>query len=132
MTAPIAIRKLKVDKSSKRTVVVQFWAPERVASDEWRCPYEVRGGGLRGLKYSYGVDSMQALGLVFQAVRNDLEALKEATWFDIPLQGCFPSFVPFVGDIEVTRRIEKMIDQELRANLKSLKLKYERSQKKSG
>ena len=52
-------------------MVVEIGRPFQ-ANPEWRCPYRIRGAGLRRTRYACGEDAIQALLLSFVAVRAEL------------------------------------------------------------
>jgi len=113
--------------------LVQLGEPEQVAKHEWRCPYEIRGAGARGVKYAYGVDALQALSLAFQGIRALVDSLPhDLDWMGEPIELAFPRMIPYFGSNKFTRRLQKMVDQELAANLKLQEERYQRRHAKRG
>ena len=108
----IARRELTRVKSKLR-VVVEVGAPRQRAEAEWACPYRIRGLRLRGIKHAYGVDPMQALQLVQQAIWRDLKPYeRDLRWFGQRGSGFYRCFPPYFGR-GFMKRVERMIDREV-------------------
>ena len=95
-------------------VVVRIGRPYRRRTGEWACPFRVRGAGSQRLKQVYGFDAFQALQLVFQGIRNELESREyRVTWGGLGLDTILPRPVPAFGDEAFTARMNGLIDREL-------------------
>jgi hypothetical protein len=88
--------------------------PYRRRTGEWACPFQVKGAGPQHIKEARGIDAFQALHLVFQGVRKELESKEyEVTWLDLDLDTVLPRWVPAFGDRAFTARLNKLIDSEM-------------------
>ena len=96
--------------------------PRRRRTGEWACPYRIRGLRRRRARRAFGEDAVQALELVFQAIRLELEPYgSELSWVGEPGE---TGFARFFGDIfgpAVSRRIGRLIDRELEKEGRRLK-----------
>jgi hypothetical protein len=110
--APIATRTLSVVGHPRRRVVVEIGAPFQV-DPEWRCPYRIRGAGLRRARYACGEDAVQALLLSFVAVRAELlsSGMPLAWLSDQPGDVGFPSLAPMHAGFTFQRRVERLMEQ---------------------
>ena len=62
-------------------VLVEIGIPRRRAETEQACPYRIRGLGRRGIRYAFGIDAVQVLQLVQQAIWYDLRPHgRERSW----------------------------------------------------
>lgn len=98
--------------------------PEQISESEWRCSFEIKGKRGIKLKYAYGLDAIQSLIVAFQGIRNAINKLpKVVTWEGNPVEMAFPLFVPCYGEVKFTRKIENLIDKQLKLNLMKAKRK---------
>ena len=69
---PIAERELEAEAAGGevRPVFARFGRPERdpAPGGDWQCAFQITGLGEDDVEYAFGVDSVQALQLAFQAV----------------------------------------------------------------
>ena len=69
---PIAVRELEAAGAGDelRPVFVRFGRPERdpAPGGDWQCAFQITGLGEDDVECAFGVDSVQALQLAFQAV----------------------------------------------------------------
>ncbi|MGH7267313.1 MAG: DUF6968 family protein [Candidatus Rokuibacteriota bacterium] len=123
--AVVGARRLR-RPGSRRTVLVRVGMPRRSGRD-WVVPFQLRGLAPSRIRYSYGVDALQALMLAFEGIRVTLETRGKAlTWLGEPGESGFYRFVPDLGIPPVRRRPEKAIDREMRAFLRKLERRYRR------
>ncbi len=95
-------------------VVVRIGQPYRRRTGEWACPFRVNGGGRQRLKWALGVDAFQALQLVFQGIRVELQSKPyTVTWEGTGLDTVLPRPLPAFGDEAFTARIIRMVDREM-------------------
>jgi len=76
----IAERKLLLrgDAASDREVVVLLGKPLPFPdSNDYYCPYQIKGIGEEKVKYLGGVDAFQAIGFAMQALGAELQVLNE-------------------------------------------------------
>src|SRR5882672_10246463 len=72
-------------------VLVRIGSPRRRQTGEWACPFEVTGLGRQRLKHALGIDAFQAVQLVFQAIRVELQSKKhKVTWLGLGLETILP------------------------------------------
>src|SRR4051794_27281540 len=120
---PIATRVLtRLD--GKSPLVVEIGAPRQRRTGEWECPYRIRGlkpkPGRR--RRALGEDAVQALELVLQAIRLDLEQRPETlTFTGEPGEVGFSQFYPDVFGPVVRQRVIRTIDRELEREGRRLK-----------
>ncbi len=94
--------------------MVRIGLPYRRRTGEWACPFQVRGAGPQHIKEARGIDAFQALHLVFQGVRKELESKKwDVTWAGLDLDNALPRPVPAFGDRAFTARLNRLIDREM-------------------
>jgi hypothetical protein len=110
----IATRTLALIKSGD-AVCVELERPARRASGEYRCRFRIRGMGRPRLGRAFGEDSMQALMLAFEAMRQTLDPLASRLSCDgEPRQLGFYRFVPDIFGEPATRRIHAALDRAIR------------------
>ena len=109
---------------SKSPVLVEIGTPRRRADAEWACPYRIRGlgPGQGRIRYISGIDPVQALQLVQQAIWHDLKPYeRELSWLG---ERGWTGFYRFYG-INLARghmkRVEKAIDREIADEVRRLK-----------
>ena len=110
--------------NGKPPIVVEIGSPRQRRTGEWECPYHIRGlkpkAGRR--RRALGHDAVQALELVLQAIRLELELHGEKlTWNGEPGEIGFPQFYPDIFGPVVRRRVTRMIDRELAREGRRLK-----------
>lgn len=94
---PIAVRELEAEaaEGEVRSVFARFGRPERdpAPGGDWQCAFQITGLGEDDVQYAFGVDSVQALQLAFQAAGAQLFAAggtgRSITWLGMPDLG-FP------------------------------------------
>lgn len=119
-TAPIATRHLARSDTGAR-VTVQLGRPRRRRTGEYECPCRVRGLGPARIGRALGEDSVQALQLVFEAVRLELEPHAAIlTWFGAHGETGFPRDVPYSLGSRFRKRVETTIDHEIEREARRL------------
>jgi hypothetical protein len=72
--------------------VVEIGQPRKTKGhDDFHCPYRIRGIGDETVRGAYGVDAVQALQLVSQAVAAQLFRHPDLTWLGMPGNGFPPA-----------------------------------------
>jgi hypothetical protein len=100
--------------TSGSPVLIEIGIPRRRAEAEWACPYRIRGIGRRGIRYAFGVDAVQALQLVQQAIWHDLKPHeRELSWLgERGWTGFYRFYGVNLGQAHM-RRVERAIDREI-------------------
>ena len=108
----VATRTMSVVGHLRRRVVVEIGRPFQ-ANPEWRCPYRIRGAGLRRARYACGEDAVQALLLSFVAVRAELlsTGVPLAWLSEQPGDVGIPSLAPTHAGFTFQRRVERLMDR---------------------
>ena len=111
--SPIATRHLaRTDTGA--AVIVQLGRPRRRRTGEFECRYRVRGVGRTKVGRALGEDSVQALQLVFEAVRVELEPHSPTlAWYGEPGETGFPYYVPYSLGGRFRKRLEAMVSREI-------------------
>jgi hypothetical protein len=110
--------------NGKPPIVVEIGTPRQRRTGEWECPYRIRGLKPKAgtLRRALGEDAVQALELVLQAIRLELEQHGEKlTWTGEPGDVGFPQFYPDIFGPVVRRRVIRGIDRELAREGRRLK-----------
>jgi hypothetical protein len=74
--AVIAERALRSSKV-KREVHIKIGCPQKTPADDFIVPYQIVGAGDEEIRFAAGLDSIQALQLVFQMISADIHLLDE-------------------------------------------------------
>jgi hypothetical protein len=120
----------------KSPLVVEIGIPRRRRTGEWECPYRIRGLKAKSPRRALGEDAVQALELVLQSIRVELEPYSSnLTWTGDPGEIGFPPFYPDIFGPVVRGRVTSLIDRELaregrRLKRRSIKLGLEPKPKK--
>jgi hypothetical protein len=82
---------------------------------DWECPFRIEGVGRRAVQYGYGVDAFQALTTALEGIRVTLERSgKRLSWIGGHRgDSGFERPVPSALGLEVSRRLNRMIDREV-------------------
>jgi hypothetical protein len=117
----IARRRLRRIKG-KSPVIVEIGVPRRRKTGEWECPYRIRGVKTKNPQRALGEDAVQALELVLQWIRLELEPHSSGlTWTSEPGEIGFHQFYPDIFGPVVRRRVTRLIDRELAREGRRLK-----------
>jgi hypothetical protein len=128
----IAERKLTTAGVRPKAITITLGKPRLPKGErDWECPFRISGSGIRVLENGYGVDSMQAVTNALQGIRYFLDKSgKSFEWFGIPINGGgFQRFIPWYGDSRFTRRLEKLIDVELKREVARLRRRHEKKRR---
>lgn len=111
----IAIRDLA--STTGDALQMQLGCPEALAADEWRCAFRLVKDGFGTTKFAYGVDGLQALVQAIAGLRSEVEAHDPPlSWLGgDPGDVGLPRFVPVYLGFEFSRKIEAMIEEEVRS-----------------
>jgi len=129
--AVIGERRLTTRTARPKPVTVTLGKPRLPRGErDWECPFRISGGGIRVLEYGYGVDAIQAVVNALQGIRTFLDKSgKSFDWHGTRMDdGGFQRLIPWYGDSRFTRRLEKLVDSELRREVASLRRRQERRQ----
>lgn len=100
-------------------LTIEIGAPRRRRTGEWECPYRIRGLRSGRTRWVLGEDAVQALELVFQVIRLELEPYgTDLSWTGEPGDIGFHRFFPDACGLAVRRRIGRLIDRELSGEVK--------------
>lgn len=123
----IAERTLERRDSPHSTLVVSLGKPRRTkGTNDWECPFRIRGSGMRRVEYGRGVDAFQALTMALEGIRYYLDR----SGMLLGWQGVFEDQTGFqrvipLSEPAVTRRMERVVDREFLLGLKRLKQQHE-------
>jgi hypothetical protein len=123
----IAERRLHIRGAPLRTVVVSLGKPRKIrGSSDWQCPFRIEGAGIHQHERGCGIDAFQALTMALEGIRYFLDRSPESlVWGGvIENHSGFQRIIPLVPDLGETRRLERMVDQELRRRLKRLEQRH--------
>jgi hypothetical protein len=127
----IGRRRLQVMGARRQVVTVSLGKPRRTQGTlDWECPFRISGAGVNLVEYGYGIDSMQALATALEGIRYMLDKTgKPLSWAEMDGETGFQRWIPFWGDSVERRRLERLIEREMRSYVKRLK---ERRKKRRG
>ena len=128
----IGKRRLTTRGVRPKPVIVSLGKPRLPkGTRDWECPFRITGGGIRVLEGGYGVDAMQAIQNALQGIRHFLDKSgKSFDWLGIGIEVGFPRSIPSFGDSRFTRRLEKLVDGELKRNLANLRRRHQARHKR--
>ena len=130
--AVIAERRLHRRDSPRRTVVVSLGKPRRTkATQDWECPFQIRGSGMRRVEYGRGIDAFQALTMALEGIRYFLDRSRmPLAWTGVIGDTGFQRVIPLLPEPGGTRRMERLVDREMRLRLKELKRRHARRRRR--
>jgi hypothetical protein len=111
----IVSRTIEIVGADGGEVIVEVAKPYPNPKGDWSCEFRIRGLGDGRARAIHGVDGMQALQLVFVAIRGHLQMYADRlAWLGEPLEGDmgFPQPIPSHLGPEFTQRIEDLIERE--------------------
>jgi len=111
----IIARRILVNRDSRRRVIVSIGLPTYIGDGwDWVCPFKIRGLGHPIHDHAHGIDALQALQLVSLGIRKTLEDKRcPLAWLGDPFwQSGFPSPLSGLGDPELVRRLETLVQKE--------------------
>ena len=128
----IGKRRLTTRGARPKPVIVSLGKPRLPRGErDWECPFRITGGGIRVLEYGYGVDSMQALQNALQGIRHALDKSgKSLDWMTTGTTG-FQRSIPWYGDSRFTKRMERLVDAELKREAVRLRRRHQARQKRN-
>lgn len=126
----VASRILSLDGSEAK-ITASLFLPYRdeLFDDIWTCRYAIRGAGIRVRGHARGEDSLQALFLAADAMRNELDSIENdrgvrLKWI-IGDHGV-PLMVPIYLSAVSRRKIAKTIQLEIHASIERAKTRSRR------
>ena len=125
----IAERSLRRRGSPRQAVVVSLGRPRRTSgTQDWECVFQIRGAGTRLVEYGRGIDAFQALTMALEGIRNFLDRSRMPLAWPGVLDDHtgFQRVIPLLPEPGGTRRMERLVDRELRQRLDRLKRRHER------
>jgi hypothetical protein len=125
----IAERTLHWRDSPERKVVVSLGKPRRTrGTPDWECPFRIHGVGIRGIKYGRGVDAFQAVTTSLQGIRYflDRSGIRLAWTGIFDDQTGFQQIMPLLPEADVGRRLERLVEREMKRRLDELRRRHER------
>jgi hypothetical protein len=106
---PVAVRRLR-EPGTGQVIVLRIDRPRRSGRD-WVCWFELSGGVNSRIGRAYGVDGVQALFLVFRAIRKEVEN-RGYSWVGLPAELGFPRCADGV-DLQTLRSAEQALDRTM-------------------
>src|SRR5688572_14182455 len=122
----LGTRRLHVTGKPRQIVTVSLGKPRPTpGTPDWECPFRIRGAGINRVDYGYGVDAIQALIGALVGIPVAIgETEHSVSWFEMPADLFFPRARPYWGDVAATRRIERLVDREIRREGKRLEERH--------
>ena len=98
--AVIAERSLQRRDSPRRTVVVSLGKPRRTkGTQDWECPFQIRGSGMRRVEYGRGIDAFQALTMALEGIRYFLDRSRmPLAWTGVRDDTGFQRLIPLLPE----------------------------------
>jgi len=130
----IAERTLTTAGVRPKTITITLGKPRLPKGErDWECPFRIAGGGIRVLENGYGVDSMQSVTNALQGIRYFLDKSgKSFEWLGVPMDdGGFQRFIPWYGDSRFTRKLEKLVDSEVKREGTRLRRRHKKTPRAS-
>ena len=112
----IIARRILVNRDSRRRVIVSIGLPTYIGDGwDWVCPFKISGLGHPIHDQVHGIDALQALQLVSLGIRKTLENKRcPLAWLGDPFwQSGFPTLLSGLGDPELVRRLETLVQKEI-------------------
>lgn len=124
----IAVREFTARRARRKVpVTVRIGTPYPRPTGEWACPFEVTGLGRKRLRHCFGFDAFQALQLVPQAIRAELQKDgANVTWLGLDLEVVLPRPVPAITPAQAVR-LNTLIEKELARFLRVAERRFTRS-----
>jgi hypothetical protein len=96
---------------------------------DWACDYHVTGVGMRRPRQAFGVDAFQALILAIESIRRTLDRTDiEFQWVtQVPGDTGFPRYLDSGYGLKLRRRLERLVDKEIRRYGAALARKVKRA-----
>ena len=112
----VIARRVLVNRDTRRRVTVSIGSPTHIGDGwDWVCPYKISGLGHPIHDHVHGIDALQALQLVSLGIRKTLENKRcPLAWLGDPFwQSGFPTLLSGLGDPELGRRLETLVQKEI-------------------
>ena len=125
--AVIAERRLHTRETPPRLVIVSLGRPRKTrGSPDWECPFRIEGAGVNRIEHGFGVDAFQALTMALEGIRYvlDRSGLSLAWPGVLEHHTGFQRVIPLIFEKGGTRRLERVVERELRRQLEHLKDKH--------
>ena len=113
----IFLQRYMIADGESEEISVEIDRPVRVAEMEYTCEFRIKkDASVLVASYAVGADEVQAVMIVFEAIRDSLKSnLPAATWYGLPIDIAFPRTIPYAAGVETYREIEEAVDEMLRA-----------------
>ena len=124
----VATRRLSLIGTKGKIVIVKIGKPRKLGGEEWACPFFIDGLGVQKIVYGHGFDAIQALVMALEGIRTVLEKTgKRLSWADgeAGLTG-FSRFVPIFYGLKFMKRVDRLIDREVRSFARAAERKHRR------
>lgn len=111
----IAERRLTLVGDGRASLRIRVGKPRKDrATGDFFCPYSIDGLGDGQVGQAWGIDSMQALQNVHQAIRVELEPHAGTVQWEGGQEGWlgFPKVIPSLFGPEFTRHLEHLVERE--------------------
>lgn len=118
----IAERRLVADDPGIGAVIVSLGTPRHNGSEEWECPFRIKGRGLKIVEFGRGVDAMQALTTALDGIRYFLDQTNLAlSWENgIPNHTGFQRSITIALGATFAKRLERLVDREIARHVRTL------------
>ncbi len=107
----IGERRLTMRGARAKRVTVKLGTPRLPKGEQdWECPFQITGGGIRIFQFGYGCDAIQAIQTALGGIRYYLDKSgKSFEWFGLGIEVGFPRVIPSYGDTRLTKRLESWL-----------------------
>lgn len=126
----IAERRLVV-RDGGGEVRVAIGVPRRDRNGvDWACPFRIHGAGISRVEYGYGVDAMQALTTALEGIRVVLDDTGLALGWNLGAGTVLDGETGFARSVPIalgggfSRRMERLLDRELRMEIRRFKQRH--------
>lgn len=110
----IVARRVLATSDGRAICEVFIAKPTQLSADEWRCEFEIRSAGATKTGYACGADSVQALMLSFDGIRQELFAYEpDLSWNGLSIDLAFPRTIPIIMGNDFYRETEEQIDARI-------------------
>ena len=128
----IGERRLVFLDGPRKKLVVTMGKPRRMKGhQDWECPFQINGPGVTLREFGYGVDALQALTTALEGIRALLDGIgRPLAWSGVlPDHTGFQRMIPIAAGTELSVRLERLIDRELKRHLRQMELSHRKRKK---
>lgn len=127
----LGTRRLREEGDHGKEIVVELGMPRKMKGGDWECPFRIRGLGTPKIEYGHGIDGIQALLQAVEGIRVKLEQSNRQFTLDgaEPGDTGFRRIVPAFFGLKFSKRLERLIEIEIRRFARVAEGRYRRRQK---